>query len=307
MNVEFSGVIGVLGLGPMGLPMARTLARAGFEVVGWNRSPVPAILPEPVAGQADPAKITIVDTPAEVGRLATTVISMITDLPPLLPLVLGGGTGAPSHLLDVGHRVDTLVVMSTCAPAAVRAFAADLGRTGVDLVDAPVSGGIGGATTGTLSILVGARPESFARVLPVLEVLGRRVTHFGPVGAGSVAKACNQLVVNTTVAALAEAVLLAERAGLDVPILLDALASGLAGSAVLDWKREAFSHNDFTPSGPVRLAVKDLGFATAGGRDLGLDLPVGTAALTLFREAAAAGLGDLDNAAVLEYLRRRSG
>lgn len=316
-------VVGLLGLGRMGLPMALTLTRAGFDVIGWNRSAVVLPDPDPVVAEPDPqmmesgrGRLTVVQTVAEVAR-ATMVISMLTDLPPLLPLVFGesraegsaaayplAATFAP--LLVPGHAVEVIIVMSTCSPAAVVAFADDLAKRGVDLVDAPVSGGVGGAARGTLSIMVGVTPGVLARVRPVLDALAQRVTHFGPVGSGSVAKACNQLVVNTTVASLAEAVLLAERSGLDVPLLLEALSSGLGSSAVLEWKRDAFVHNDFRPSGPVRLAVKDLGFATAAGAAAGAELPVGTAALQVFAEAATAGLGDLDNAAVLEHLRRRS-
>lgn len=308
-------VVGFLGLGPMGLPMALTLTRAGFDVIGWNRGPVVAPEPDPVVTQTGGGRLTIVPTVAEVG-LAPVVISMLTDLPPLVPLVLGergAAAGDPAYgprggapLLSPGHSVEVLVVTSTCSPADVVAFADELAILGVGFVDAPVSGGVGGAAAGTLSIMVGADGAALDRVRPVLEAMAGRVTHFGPVGSGSVAKACNQLVVNTTVASLAEAVLLAERSGLDVPTLLAALSSGLAGSAVLDWKRTAFSHNDFSPSGPVRLAVKDLGFATVTGAAAGADLPVGTAALALFTEAAAAGLGDLDNAAVLQQLRLRA-
>lgn len=294
-------MVGFLGLGPMGRPMAARLAAEGHDVVAWNRSPV-----DPGWAEQTRPGVRVVDSVVEVGAAAEVVVAMLTDLPPLVDLVLGDRKDLGAILLAPGHRVRTLVVTSTVDPGGIRSFAADLAPRGVDVVDAPVSGGVGGAAAGTLSIMVGADPPVLEQVRPVLDVLGGRVTHFGPVGAGSVAKACNQLVVNTTVASLAEAVLLAERSGLDVPTLLDALAAGLASSGVLEWKRDAFSHNDFRPSGPARLAVKDLGYATSAGADVGADLPLGTAALHLFEEASAAGWGDLDNAVVLDLLRRRS-
>ncbi len=288
-------MIGFLGLGAMGLPMAANLARSGTPVLAWNRSPaaLDVAVRDGCLAAADPA---------EVAARASTVITMLPDLPQV-EAVLDG----PDGLLAPGSVMDTLVVMGTVSPVAVRRLAGELAERGVALVDAPVSGGAKSAKDATLSIMAGGDADVVARVLPYLERMGRTVRHMGPVGAGSLTKACNQLVVAGTLAALAEAVLLGETGGLDLNMLLDVLGGGLAASEVLEQKRGHLLSGDFRGSGPVGYLVKDLGFvldsATAGQ----VALPVTTASARLYSSAVTQGLSDLDNSVVLDILRRLSG
>jgi 2-hydroxy-3-oxopropionate reductase len=281
--------VGFAGLGVMGLPMAVNLAGAGVPVLGWNRS-------QPARDTATARGVTVVEDLARLGRSASLVFTMLPDLPHVEAIL--DGLRAP------GSALTTLVVMGTVSPAGVARLATDLGPYGIEVIDAPVSGGQPGARAATLSIMVGATVDGYARVRPYLEAMGRTVRHLGPVGAGSLAKACNQIVVAATVAALAEAVLLAERGGLPVEEVLTLLDGGLASSEVLRQKRAYLESGDFTGPGHGSYLVKDLGFGLAAARDEGVTLPVTRAVAALYDEVAAQGLGHLDNSAVLAALRR---
>lgn len=284
--------VGLLGPGIMGGPMAANIARAGLPVTVWARRPE-------VAAAMAVDGIAAVGTPAQVAASSDVVISMLPDLPQLEGL-LDGPDG-----LWAGVSGDlTLVISSTVSPAALRAFAgaAAAGSGGrVAVVDAPVSGGEMKAVDGTLSIMVGGTDAEVAKVWPVLSACGTP-THLGPLGAGQVTKACNQLIVAAEVAALAEASLLARDAGIDLATLFDVLSRGLAASAVLDQKREKFTSFDYTVSGPAKFMAKDLRFALEAGAASQTPMPVTTFLRTLYEDLNAAGLGDLDIAAMQRHI-----
>jgi 2-hydroxy-3-oxopropionate reductase len=288
------GPVGFVGLGVMGLPMAVNLVRAGFEVHAWNRSP---------RGRdaARAAGCRTAGTPADVARSAPTVITMLPDIPEVRSLL-----DRPDGLLGTGMALDTLVLMGTVSPVGVRELATELAGRGVALVDAPVSGGEKAARAAALSIMVGADPVVFERVRPYLTAMGTTVCYMGSVGSGSLTKACNQLVVAGTMAALAEAVLLAERGGLDREALLHVLEGGLAASEVLTQKRYHLATGDFAGSGAARYLVKDLRFALEGAGAANVTLPVTAAVARLYADVLEQGLGDLDTSAVLDLLRRMS-
>lgn len=276
--------LGVLGLGHMGAPMARNLARAGHRVTGWSRTPRTV---DGVTTTTDPDDLADCDT-------------LICLLPELahLEAMLDAGT-----LLPTGHLTRTLVVMSTASPRDVTALGDRLAPQ-VEVVDAPVSGGAQGAQEARLSIMVGCHADQFDRLRPVFDAVGRTVRHLGDLGAGSVTKAANQLVVAATMQALAEATLLAEHAGLDRDEVLEVLAGGLASSELLAQRRHALATDDFTPTAAARLFVKDLRYAReAGGA---LPLPVRDAVAAQFDATIADGLGERDMAVLLETLRRQS-
>ncbi|KPI18387.1 3-hydroxyisobutyrate dehydrogenase [Actinobacteria bacterium OK074] len=287
-HLTSSRTVGFVGLGAMGLPMAVNLAKAGFDVVAWNRS-------RPALETARAAGCRVADGPAAVGAAAPVVLTMLPDLPQVVDVL--------DELLREGARMETLVVMGTVSPVAVRELAERLRTRGVAVVDAPVSGGVTGAENASLSVMAGGEPEAVAQVRPFLEALGSTVRHLGATGAGSLAKACNQLVVAGTLVALAEAVLLGERGGLAPAALLDVLAGGLASSEVLTQKRRHLSEGDFTPSGPARYLHKDLGFVLDSAAAERITLPLSTTAARLYAEVQARGLGDLDNSVVLGLLR----
>jgi 2-hydroxy-3-oxopropionate reductase len=274
----------VLGLGNMGLPVAINLARAGHDVTGANIAPVPA---------ASEAGVAVSTDATEALRDREVVFCLLPDLPylePMLPALLDGGA-------------TDLVVMSTISPSAVRGLAERLDGQ-VNVMDACMSGGVAKAEDGSMSIMCGADEAMFERVRPLLDVIGGTVELMGPVGAGAVTKACNQMVVAGTLVALAEATLVAKDNGLDAHHVLQVLGAGLAASELLDQKAAKLADEDFSPSGPAKFLVKDLTFATdsAGGRDL----PSLQVSLDLFTGLTEAGLGDDDNSVVLQYLRQIS-
>ncbi|MDI5905851.1 NAD(P)-dependent oxidoreductase, partial [Streptomyces sp. 12257] len=242
--------------------------------------------------------------PADVAAGARTVITMLPDLPQVRDvsagpdgLLAGLDTAAPAEAMD------TLVVMGTVSPVAVRALAQELRSFGVTVVDAPVSGGVTGARDATLSIMAGGTPYAVESVRPYLTAMGSTVRRMGDTGAGSLAKACNQLVVAGTLVALAEAVVLGEHGGLDPAALLEVLAGGLASSEVLAQKRRHLADSDFTPSGPARYLHKDLGFVLDSAAHAHVELPLSTSVARLYAAIDDRGLGDLDNSVVLRLLR----
>ncbi|WP_328980045.1 NAD(P)-dependent oxidoreductase [Streptomyces canus] len=291
------GTVGFVGLGAMGLPMAANLAKAGFDVLVWARGRIP--LDAAVAAGCRAA-----GRPADVAAGARTVITMLPDLPQVREvsagpdgLLAGLDTDAPAEAMD------TLVVMGTVSPVAVRALAQELRSFGVTVVDAPVSGGVKGARDATLSIMVGGTQDAVDRARPYLTAMGSTVRRMGDTGAGSLAKACNQLVVAGTLVALAEAVVLGEHGGLDPAALLEVLAGGLASSEVLAQKRRHLAESDFTPSGPARYLHKDLGFVLDSAAHAHVELPLSTSVARLYAAIDDRGLGDLDNSVVLRLLR----
>lgn len=284
--------VGFLGPGLMGAPMVSHIAAAGFPTAVWARRSEAALA---LRGE----NLSPAATPRDAAHGADIIIAMLPDLPDLEALLEG-----PDGLwAGVGSDV-VLVVCSTVSPAGVQAFAAAAARsTGgrVRVVDAPVSGGVAKASDGTLSILVGGSDADVAAVRPVLEACGTPM-HLGPLGAGEVAKACNQLIVGAEVAALSEASLLARDAGIDLDALFDALSGGLAASRVLDQKRDKLAASDFTASGPAKFMAKDLRFVAEAGATTDTPTPLTAFLRTLYDGLNAAGLGDLDIAVMQRYI-----
>lgn len=289
---------GFVGLGLMGAPMAANLLKAGWSVAGWNRSPDAV---EDLVRQGGRG----VDKVADL-RDEPLIIFMLPDLPFI--------EDAASGLLDEWRlsppSAGTLVVvMSSVSPLAVQEF----GRTVTEasggnatLLDAPVSGGTEGAQHGTLAIMAGGPPEHFERLLPALEAMGTTVRRLGDLGAGSLAKACNQLIVGATTAALAEAAELADRAGMDVGSLFEVLSGGLAGSRVLDFVGPRLASKDYAPTGPAKFMHKDLSFVMESAAAVGAAMPMASAGLKLYAELKAQGLGDLDLAVVRQVIANLS-
>ncbi|WP_433269932.1 NAD(P)-dependent oxidoreductase [Actinosynnema sp. CS-041913] len=282
--------ISVLGLGAMGRPMARNLARAGFPVTVWNRTPERDGEVRAAGGRA-------AATPAEAALPA--VLTVLPDLPDVEE-VLAGPDGLLAGWREGGVARPLLVVMGTHAPGAVKALGARLEDVGVRLVDAPVSGGDVGADAGTLSIMAGGHADDVLRLQPYFSVLGTTVRHMGPLGAGQLAKACNQIVVATVLNGVSEALALAVGNGLDPAAVLDVLGGGLAGGTALEMKRDKWLTHDFTPGGRARHQLKDLVFAIEAGRESGVPLPVTAAVEQMYTAMCALGLGDDDHSGVYQ-------
>jgi 3-hydroxyisobutyrate dehydrogenase/2-hydroxy-3-oxopropionate reductase len=285
--------VGVVGIGRMGGSMARALATAGHELVLWNRSPAPA---EALAGELGARTAA---TPADVARAATIVISMLAD-----GAAVDAAWGGPEGLTAGAGPDNVLVDCSTVAPATLRAHEAAVRATGAGILDAPVSGSVSLATSGTLTLMVGGEADDFERARPVLEGLAKTIFHLGPLGSGAAMK----LAVNTVIfglnQALAEGLVLAEAAGIPREAAYDVLAVSAVGAPYVGYKRAAFLEPDSTPPAfALDLAAKDLGLIADLAGAVDVDLPQARTNLEVIRAASAATGGDRDFSTVTTVLR----
>jgi 2-hydroxy-3-oxopropionate reductase len=287
--------LGFIGLGIMGSPMAVNLQRAGHEVSGFNRSPERTAALVAAGGRA-------ASSIADAVTGADAVAVMVPDTPDVQD-VLAGEAG-----VFAAAQPGTLVIdFSTIRPDATVELARTAAEHGLRLLDAPVSGGEAGAKHGTLSIMVGGAAEDFAAARPLFDVLGATVVHVGGNGAGQTVKAANQLIVAAHLEALAEAVVFLEAHGVDLDRALDVLAGGLAGSRVLDQKRDNMLQRSFAPGFRIDLHHKDLGIVTAAAHEAGVVIPAGAVVAQLLASARACGDGGLDHSALLRGVERLSG
>jgi 3-hydroxyisobutyrate dehydrogenase len=287
--------IGFVGLGTMGAAMAANLARAGFAVTVWNRTS----RPEP---ELDDLGVTRVDTPAAAAAGSDVVVLCVSDTPDVESVLFG-----PDGVADGAAPGSLVIDCSTIAPGATRDFAARLAEKQVAIVDAPVSGGSEGARKATLSIFVGGDPADVERARPVLQALGTTITHVGPVGAGQAVKAVNQVILAGTYLGVAEGIVLAMKAGLDVEQVVGALGGGAAQSWVLANRSGRMLENDYPLGFKVTLHRKDLGIALGLAGETGADLPVAQLAADLEDGLVAGGHGDDDMSALARSIRGRSG
>ena len=287
--------VGFIGLGIMGRPMALNLVRAGHALHVWTRRPRSM-------GPLLEAGATGHDSAADVARASTVVISMVADAPDVEQVALG-----LNGVADGAHDGLVFVDMSTIAPAAARSIAVRLAQRGVDMLDAPVSGGEVGAIAGTLSIMAGGRAETFERVRPLFECMGQAITLVGASGAGQVAKACNQIVTGMAVAAVAEALNFARKAGVDPGPVRQALLGGFASSRILENHGGRMLQRDFKPGFKSWMHQKDLRIVLESAHDLGLALPGAAVTAQMFNAMVGSGLGEEDSVAMLKLLERMSG
>jgi 3-hydroxyisobutyrate dehydrogenase len=296
-GVNRSGIerVGVIGLGTMGAAMAANLVKAGFGTTVWNRTAGPT--DRLAAAGAQPA-----GSPAEVARSADVVVVSVSDTPDVEDVLFG-----PDGVADGAHPGLVVVDTSTISPSATRDFADRLRQRSADLVDAPVSGGSEGARNATLTIFVGGEPDSVDRVRPVLEALGKTITHFGPVGSGQAVKAVNQVVIAGVYLAVAEGLVLAMKAGLDPERVVSALGGGVAGSWILQNRSGRMIANEYPLGFRTSLHLKDLGIALGLAREVGASLPVAGLAQQLENGLVARGHGDEDNSNLARAIRDLSG
>jgi 2-hydroxy-3-oxopropionate reductase len=287
--------VSLLGLGRMGEPIARRLLAALGSLTVWNRTAAKAA----VLGQAGAR---VAASPAEAA--APVTLSVFTDLADVEE-VLAGEDGLIAGWA-AGVQRPVLVVHGTVSPVGVAALAQRLAGAGIDVVDAPLSGGVAGAESGALSVMVGGTDDAVSRVWPVLSLVGSTVRHLGPSGAGETAKACNQVVVAATVTALAEALVLADASRIDRNQLLELLGGGLADSEVLRQKRNRWLSGDFRGGGSAANQLKDLRFVAETASARGLTLPVAATLRAVFEQAVADGDGELDHSGVELTLTRHA-
>ena len=287
--------IAFIGLGIMGRPMALNLLKAGFAVTVWNRTAA-KMKPLTDAG-AKPAR-----SAADAASASTVTITMVSDTPDVEEVILGAG-GA----LDGAARTSVIVDMSTISPSATRRIAQACAAKGVEMLDAPVSGGEGGAIAGTLSIMVGGKKETFERARPVFEAMGKTITYCGPSGSGQAAKLCNQVIGALNILAMCEGLVLGVKQGLDPSTLLQAVGAGAAGSWMLSNLGPKIIARNLAPGFMVKLQQKDLRLVMEATRELGATLPGATLVHQLFGVVEATGGGDLGTQSLITVVERLAG
>jgi 2-hydroxy-3-oxopropionate reductase len=287
--------IGFIGLGVMGKPMAHNLLKAGYQLTVHNRGQ--AAVEELVSAGAQRA-----GTPAECVSQADIVITMLPDGPDV-ELVMAG----PKGVFDGAKAGAILVDMSTISPVIAKRLAEQAQAKGWPMLDAPVSGGEAGAINAQLSIMVGADTATFEQVMPIFQALGTNITLMGEAGAGQMTKACNQVMVAINYLAMAEALALGAKAGMDLDLLHQALAGGLANSAVWERRGPLAIKGDYKAGFRIRLHHKDLSIALDAARELGVSLPGTAQVRELYRAMMNNGEGELDHSALTLLLRRWAG
>lgn len=286
--------LGFIGLGIMGKPMVRNLLRAGYSVLVWNRSQ--AAVDQCVADGA------VAATPRELGERCDVVLTMLPDSPQVRQVVLED-PGIAAYL-----RPGTVLIdCSSINPVASREIAAALAERGVEMLDAPVSGGEPKAVDGTLAFMVGGKEAVLQQVRPVLEAMGSSVVHCGAVGAGNTTKLANQILVACHIQALAEALSLAQKAGVDPAVVVQAIRGGLAGSAVMEAKAAMMLSGDDRPGFKAALHRKDLDNVLACAGSVGAYVPMTAAAQQVLRWLDANGGGQSDHSAMARYYETLDG
>lgn len=287
--------VGFCGMGTMGAAMAANIARAGFPLTVWNRTPGRAALPVSLGA-------TEATSPRELAAVSDAIVICVSDSPDV-EQVLFGPDGVASGATPGGLVIDC----STISPAVTRDLAARLASQGVAMVDAPVSGGSEGAQKGTLTIMVGGAPEDVERARPVLERMGSAITHMGPIGAGQATKAVNQVILCGAYLGVAEGIVLAIKAGLDPRQVVTALSGGAARSWVLENRAGRMIDDEYPLGFRIALHLKDLGIALDLAREVGASMPVAALAAQIEAGLVARGHGDDDNAALARAIREWSG
>jgi 3-hydroxyisobutyrate dehydrogenase len=287
--------VGLIGLGIMGRPMAAHLLRAGYPLTVFNRT----------AGRAADlaaAGARVAGSPAEVAAASDVILIVVTDSADVEEVVEGPG-GVLSSIRPGGVVID----LSTISPATERRIDGRLRERGACLLDSPVSGGDVGARTATLAIMVGGDPEVLDRVRPILECLGKTITHCGEIGSGQLAKLCNQVLVGVTLLGVSEAILLARRSGLDPEVMMRAVGGGAAGSWQLSNLGPRIVRGDFAPGFMVDLMQKDLRLVQEAAAASGTPLPATALVRQLFLSAQAHGEGRLGTQVLGRVVERLAG
>jgi 2-hydroxy-3-oxopropionate reductase len=286
--------IGFIGTGIMGKPMAINLLNAGFQEVALDKNQ--NALQEVINEGAYNAY-----SPKEVAQKTDVVITMLPDSPEVEEVMFG------SEGLQKGlHEGMLYVDMSTIAPATSINIYKILRTEGVEALDAPVSGGDVGAKNGTLSIMVGGSEAAFNRVKPIFEILGKNIVLIGEAGAGQVTKACNQIIVGMTIQAVAEAMTIAKKSGVDLVKVREALLGGFAQSRILDLHGQRIIDNNFQPGFKLKLHRKDMNIALQTGRELSVPLPGSAQVAAQMDAILAQGDGELDHSALALFLQKIS-
>ena len=282
--------IGFIGLGIMGKPMARNLIKAGYSLVVHNRS-------RPAVHELEREGVRVAGSPQEVAAQTEVVVTMLPDSPDVEQVVAG-----ERGVLAGARRGTLLIDMSSISPVVARRLAAEAEARGLEMLDAPVSGGEVGAINAALSIMIGGKAAAVERAMPIFQVLGKNIVHIGECGAGQVTKAANQVVVGLTIAAVSEALVLAAKAGVDPGKVRQALLGGLAQSRILDVYGQKMLERNFKPGFRIYLHEKDLGIALATGKEYGVSLLLTAVVDQMMAVMKATGRGELDHSGLVTLI-----
>lgn len=284
--------IGFIGLGIMGKPMSKNILKAGYELVVYNRS-------QDAVSELVAAGAQAVDSPKAVAELADIIITMLPNSPQVKEVVLG-----ENGVIEGAKQGAILIDMSSIAPLVSREIAAKLAEKGIEMLDAPVSGGEPKAIDATLSVMVGGKQEIFDACYNLMKTMAGSVVRTGDIGAGNVTKLANQVIVALNIAAMSEALVLASKAGVEPELVYQAIRGGLAGSTVLDAKAPLVLDRKFNPGFRINLHIKDLTNVLETSHEIGIPLPLTAAVMEMMQALKVDGMGDLDHGALIRYYEK---
>lgn len=286
--------IGFIGLGIMGKPMCKNLLKAGFELVVCSRNATSV-------GELTAVGATSAATPRELAAQVDLVITMLPNSPEVKAIVLG-----PNGVIEGANPGCIVADMSSIAPLASQQIAAALAEKGIEMLDAPVSGGQPKAIEGTLSVMIGGKPEIFDRCVPAFKAMAASVVRVGNIGAGNVTKLANQVIVALNIAALSEAMVLATKAGVEPELVYQAIRGGLAGSTVMDAKAPLMLDRKFDPGFKINLHIKDLANALETSHEVGAPLPLTASVMEIMQALKIDDFGDCDHGALVRYFEKQA-
>jgi 2-hydroxy-3-oxopropionate reductase len=284
--------VGFIGLGIMGKPMCKNLLKAGYQLVVFNRSK--GSVDELVAAGAEAAL-----SPKAVAEQSDVIITMLPNSPQVKEVILG-----ESGVIEGARQGAVVIDMSSIAPLVSREIAAKLNEKGIEMLDAPVSGGEPKAIDGTLSVMAGGRKEVFDKCYPIMKSMAASVVLTGEVGAGNVTKLANQIIVALNIAAMSEALVLATKAGVEPELVYQAIRGGLAGSTVLDAKAPLVMDRKFNPGFRINLHIKDLNNVLETSHELNVPLPLTASVMEMMQALKADGMGDLDHGSLVRFYEK---
>jgi len=284
-----------IGLGIMGKPMAANLLKAGYPLIVFNRTC------EKMASLVEKGA-TAADSISDCARQADVILTMLPDSADVKEVIL-----SKNGVAEAARAHSTVIDMSSISPVVSQEIGRLLRRKAIDFLDAPVSGGEAGAMAGTLAVMVGGSEASFEKMKPILQTMGKSVKRVGEIGAGNYAKLANQIIVALNIAAMGEAFVLAQKAGLDPETLYDAIRNGLAGSHVLDSKAPKVMNRQFDPGFKLKLHRKDLKNVLETARHIDVPLPLTAVVQQMISALIADGKAELDHGAIVQFAEKISG
>jgi 2-hydroxy-3-oxopropionate reductase len=284
--------IGFIGLGIMGKPMSRNLIKANYELLVMDKN-------SEVTEELGKLGAKIASSPKEVASEADVIITMLPDSPDVEDVVLG-----KNGIIEGATKVLTVIDMSSISPIVSRKISIELEKIGISMLDAPVSGGEPKAIEGTLSVMVGGKKEIFDKYYDLMKSMASSVVRVGEIGSGNIAKLCNQIIVAINMSAMAEALILAQKAGASPELVYNAIRGGLAGSNLLDAKAPMIMNRNFKPGFRVDLHVKDLNNVLHTSHELGIPLPMSASVMEILQAVKADGLGNDDHCSIVKYYEK---